>query len=183
MGSTEQDADTLAEQLVMREVPTPEEVSLFLVDHNLEDLLTDVRATGRTSTPRSAHATQRARHAARMPATHCHAAAAADLCECAVPRAAHCLQAMYDAVQNRSKNPLAHMASILQREGQKRETVSSDGRQVLTTGGGNEYVTKPDETAPYNFGPASSRDGVLYTSERPGARPRHLWLYHGCMNA
>ena len=134
-------------------------------------------------TPRSAHATQRARHAARMLATHCHAAAAADLCECAVPRAAHCLQAMYDAVQNRSKNPLAHMASILRREGQKRETVSSDGRQVLTTGGGNEYVTKPDETAPYNFGPASSRDGVLYTSERPGARPRHLWLYHGCMNA
>ena len=61
MGSTEQDADTLAEQLVMRDVPTPEEVSLFLVDHNLEDLLTDVRATGRTSTPRSAHATQRAR--------------------------------------------------------------------------------------------------------------------------
>ena len=65
MGSTEQDADTLAEQLVMREVPTPEEVSLFLVDHNLEDLLTDVRATGRTCTPRSEHATQRAR--ARTP--------------------------------------------------------------------------------------------------------------------
>ena len=32
-----------------------------------------------------------------------------------------------------------------------------------------EFVTKPDHCAPFNFGPASSRDAIVHTCERPGA--------------
>jgi hypothetical protein len=32
-----------------------------------------------------------------------------------------------------------------------------------------EYTTKPATCAPFNFGPASSRDDIVYTCERPGA--------------
>ena len=31
-----------------------------------------------------------------------------------------------------------------------------------------EYVSKPEQCAPFNFGPASSRDSIVYTCERPG---------------
>lgn len=31
-----------------------------------------------------------------------------------------------------------------------------------------EYVTKPADAAPWNFGPASARDQIVFTSERPG---------------
>jgi hypothetical protein len=32
-----------------------------------------------------------------------------------------------------------------------------------------EYVTKPVSCAPFNFGPASRRDAIVHTCERPGA--------------
>ena len=32
-----------------------------------------------------------------------------------------------------------------------------------------EYVTKPAHCAPFNFGPASRRDAIVHTCERPGA--------------
>jgi len=32
-----------------------------------------------------------------------------------------------------------------------------------------EYVTKPEHCAPFNYGPASGRDAIVHTCERPGA--------------
>jgi hypothetical protein len=32
-----------------------------------------------------------------------------------------------------------------------------------------EYVTKPQNCAPFNYGPASGRDDIVFTCERPGA--------------
>ena len=31
-----------------------------------------------------------------------------------------------------------------------------------------EFVSKPEQCAPFNFGPASTRDSIVYTCERPG---------------
>ena len=44
----------------------------------------------------------------------------------------------------------------------------SSSRFFTTMSLPREYVSKPEQCAPFNFGPASSRDSIVYTCERPG---------------